>query len=43
MDLGQLRGPSWLADEPRNCPNQTSIFGRGEAYVNNFHGWAGRL
>src|SRR5208282_4071961 len=25
MGLGQLRGPSWLTDTPRNCPNQISI------------------
>jgi len=36
IGLGQLRGPSWLTDEPRNCPNQISIVGRGEAYVNGF-------
>ena len=40
MGLGQLRGPSWLADAPRNCPNQISIVAHDGAYVNDFdHGW----
>jgi hypothetical protein len=25
MGLGQLRGPSWLTDTRRNCPNQISM------------------
>ena len=36
MGLGQLRGPSWLTDGPRNCPNQISIVTHDEAYVNGF-------
>jgi REP element-mobilizing transposase RayT len=36
MGLGQLRGPSWLTDPPRNCPNQISIVTRYGSYVNGF-------
>src|SRR5208337_983273 len=36
MGLGQLRGPSWLTDPPRNCPNQISIVARDGSYVNEF-------
>ena len=36
MGLGQLRGPSWLTNTPRNCPNQISIVTRDGAYVNGF-------
>ena len=25
MDLGQLRGPSWLTGAPQHCPNQKGI------------------
>jgi hypothetical protein len=38
MGLGQLRGPSWLTDTPRNCPNQISIVivAHDRSYVNGF-------
>jgi hypothetical protein len=36
MGLGQLRGPSWLTDPPRNCPNQISIVTHCGSYVNGF-------
>jgi hypothetical protein len=38
IGLGQLRGPSWWTDTPRNCPKQISIVmvAHDGSYVNGF-------